>query len=317
MSQAPPGQVRLQKFLSDAGVASRRRCEELITEGHVLVNDRVVDTLPAFLDPQKDKVIANGVPVRPQRLDYYIVHKPRGVVCTNRDPAGRIRAVDLLPPGLGTRLFPVGRLDADSTGLLLMTNDGELAEQITHPRFAVPKTYRAEVKGKVPRDLPEQLKAGVYLAEGKATASDVEITHASHQRSVLTITLREGRNRQVRRMLARLGFRVKTLKRVQIGSLKLSKLPVGAARRLTAREQIELRKSVEQAAANPLAPPPRDKRRRPAEPPARRPDSRRGRAAKKSQKAKVGKRPERKPSQPAKPAPKRSTDAAPRRRIIK
>lgn len=319
MSQAPAGQVRLQKFLSDAGVASRRKCEELILEGRVLVNDRVVEALPAFVDPERDRVIADGVPVRPQRLEYFIVHKPRGVVCTNRDPAGRIRAIDLLPPGLGTRLFPVGRLDADSTGLLLMTNDGELAEQVTHPRYAVPKTYRAEVKGKVPRELPAQLKAGVYLAEGKATASEVEITHASHQRSVLTITLREGRNRQVRRMLARLGFRVKTLKRVQIGALRLSKLPVGAARRLTARELRELHKAIKEAAANPLAAS-APKRGRKSEAPSKRPDSRRSRAAdkaaKKTQKSKTSKRPDKQPSKPAKPKQKRPADGPPQRRIV-
>jgi 23S rRNA pseudouridine2605 synthase len=234
----------LQKFLSDAGVASRRRAEELILEGRVLVNDAVVDELPAFLDPDVDRVIVDGVEVRPQRLEYFLVHKPKGVVCTNRDKEGRMRAVDLLPD-LPVRLFPVGRLDAESTGLLLMTNDGELAERLTHPRYGVPKTYRAEVRGKVDRQLPATMKAGVYLAEGKASASEVEIVHAAHDRSVLMITLREGRNRQVRRMLARLGHPVKKLKRVQIGTLSIRRLPVGASRRLSTRELETLRREVE------------------------------------------------------------------------
>ncbi len=236
--------VRLQKFLSDAGVASRRHAEELIRAGRVLVNDQVVDELPAFVDPATDRVIADGVPVRAQRLEYFLVHKPKNVVCTNRDPAGRVRAIDLLP-NLPVRLFPVGRLDADSTGLLLMTNDGELAERLTHPRYGVPKTYRAEVRGRVPADLPARLLAGVHLAEGKARADQVEVIHAAQDRSALLITLREGRNRQIRRMLARLGYPVKSLKRVQIGPLSLKGLPIGAARRLTSQELAALRAAVE------------------------------------------------------------------------
>ncbi len=234
------GRMRLQKFLSDAGVASRRHAEELILVGRVLVNDAVVDMLPAFVDPQQDRVIVDGTRVRPQHLEYFLVHKPKGVVCTNRDPAGRVRAVDLLPD-LPMRLFPVGRLDEESTGLLLMTNDGELAERITHPRYGVPKTYYAEVRGRVPDDLPAKMKAGVFLAEGRARASGVEVVHSSNSRSSLLITLREGRNRQVRRMLARLGHPVKKLKRVQIGPLTLHGLPVGAARRLTVKELAALR----------------------------------------------------------------------------
>jgi len=243
MNTAAPQPVRLQKFLSDAGVASRRHAEELILEGRVAVNGKVVDHLPAFVNPQTDRVTVDGSPFRLQKLEYFLLHKPKNVVCTNHDPAGRVRAIDLLPK-LPMPLFPVGRLDADSTGLLLMTNDGELAERIMHPRYEVPKTYRAEVRGRVPNDLPQRLKQGVYLAEGRARAARVEIVHASRERSVLTITLHEGRNRQVRRMLARLGYPVRTLKRVQIGPLSLRGLPVGAARRLTAKELTALRRTV-------------------------------------------------------------------------
>jgi len=172
------------------------------------------------------------------------------VVCTTRDPAGRTRAIDLLPPKR-SRVNVVGRLDVDSTGLLLLTNDGELAHRITHPRCGIPKVYRVEVRGQVPRELGSRLKAGVHLAEGKATATSVEIVHRSRERSVLQITLREGRNRQVRRMLARLGFPVRKLKRVQIGPLTLRGLPVGAWRRLTRAELRALREAV--AAAQPAA----------------------------------------------------------------
>ncbi len=238
---AETGKVRLQKFLSDAGVASRRHAEELILEGHVLVNDRVVDALPAFVDPGRDRVVVDGTPVRPQRLEYFMVNKPKGVVCTNRDPGGRVRVADLLPD-LKSRLFPVGRLDAESTGLVLMTNDGELAQRLTHPRYGVPKTYHAEVRGRVPDDLPARLRQGIYLAEGPARADRVEVVYAGNDRSSLLITLREGRNRQIRRMLARLGHPVKKLKRISIGPLSLRGLPLGAARRLTARELAELRR---------------------------------------------------------------------------
>lgn len=238
--------VRLQRFLSDAGIASRRRAEELIAAGRVLVNDVVVERLPAFIDPEHDRVVVDGAPVRIQAPEYFVLHKPKGVVCTNRDPAGRRRVVDLLPP-TRARLNVVGRLDVDSTGLLLLTNDGELANQIAHPRAGVPKVYRVEVRGQVPRELPARMKAGVYLAEGKATASEVKIVHRSRQSSVLQVTLREGRNRQVRRMLARLGHPVKKLKRVQIGPLCVRGLPVGACRRLTARELKDLRRAVAEA----------------------------------------------------------------------
>ena len=235
--------VRLQKFLAEAGVASRRHAEDLIEAGRVLVNDVLVDRLPAFVNPREDRVIVDGTPVRIQPAEYFIMHKPKGVVCTNRDPAGRLRVVDLLPPTKAP-LNVVGRLDADSTGLLLMTNDGELAEQVTHPRLELAKVYRVEVQGQVPRDLVAKMKKGVHLAEGKATASEIEIVRRNRERSILKITLREGRNRQIRRMLARLNHPVRALKRVQIGPLSLKGLPVGACRRLTARELAELRRAV-------------------------------------------------------------------------
>ena len=234
------GRVRLQKFLSDAGVASRRRAEELIREGRVLVNNLPVTELPAFVRPGADQVICNGAPVKFERNEYYLVHKPKGFVCTNFDPAGRRRAVDLLPPNVA-RLFPVGRLDINTTGLLLMTNDGELAERITHPRFGVPKVYRAEVRGKVRRDLPARLKEGVYLSDGKAVASEVRIIHSATDRSMLEITLREGKNRQVRRMLARCDHKVTRLTRIKIGTLSMKNLPLGGARRLTGKELQALR----------------------------------------------------------------------------
>ncbi|MEW6251945.1 MAG: pseudouridine synthase, partial [Planctomycetota bacterium] len=235
MTQDTRAKVRLQKFLSDAGVASRRRAEELIEEGHVLVNNEVVSALPAFVDPRQDRVVVDGVAVRLQKLEYWMVHKPKGFVSTNRDPAGRRRVIDLLPER-AARLFPVGRLDVDSTGLLLLTNDGELSERLTHPRYGLPRVYHVEVRGRVPHDIVGRLRGGVHLAEGKARATQVELLHAGSDASVLLVTLREGRNRQVRRMLARLGYPVKKLKRVEFGPLNLKGLPLGAARQLSPRE---------------------------------------------------------------------------------
>lgn len=242
------GLMRLQAFLSDAGVASRRHAEEWILDGRVLVNDRVIEQLPAFVDPENDEVIVDGNRVRPQPHQYWIVHKPRGVVCKNRDPSGRRRAVDFLPP-MRTRLFVVGQLDAESSGLILMTNDGELAQRITHPRYGVEKVYRVEVAGQVVGDLPATLRRGVYLAEGKASATQVEVLHRSRDVSALEITLHESLNRQVRRMLAKVGHKVKSLRRIRIGPIRLRDLPLGAARPLDAAEVGALKKAVQRSAA--------------------------------------------------------------------
>lgn len=241
-----PERMRLQKFLSDAGVASRRHAEELVRAGRVLINDLLVTELPAFVEPGRDRVTVDGAVVRMRAPEYFLVHKPKGVVCTNRDPAGRIRAADLLPP-TKAKLNVVGRLDVESSGLLLMTNDGELADRITHPRLEIPKVYLVEVRGQAPREIVPQLLKGVHLSEGKATASAVEIVKRSRESSLLKITLREGRNRQVRRMLARLKFPVKSLKRIQIGPLSLKGLPVGACRRLTPHELSQLREALRSA----------------------------------------------------------------------
>jgi 23S rRNA pseudouridine2605 synthase len=237
------GRVRLQKFLSDAGVTSRRHAEQYILDGRVMVNDQIVDTIPAFIDPKNDVVRFNGSVVRTQTHEYFILNKPKGVVCSQRDPAGRPRAVDLLPR-LDARLFPVGRLDVETTGLLLLTNDGELTEQLTHPRYGLPKVYRVEVKGEAAGDLSQQLRKGVYLADGRARASEVVVTFRSRQRSVLEITLREGRNRQVRRMLARFGHPVKSLKRIRIGPLEMKGLAPGACRALSGKELEALREAL-------------------------------------------------------------------------
>jgi len=307
---ADGGLVRLQKYLSDAGIASRRKAEELIEAGRVLINGQVRDTLPVFVDPAQDEIIVDGAVVRRARHEYFMVHKPKGVVCTNRDPAGRIRAIDLLPTGIG-RLFVVGRLDEESTGLLLMTNDGELAERLTHPRYGIPKTYRVEVRGYVTDEEVQRLKRGVHLSEGKASATDVELVHRSRQSSILMISLREARNRQVRRMLARLSHAVRTLKRVQIGPLELRGLPLGASRRLLPRELAQLREATSDRTGRRRSAGGRKRRRERAAPVESAPAGSTGRAA-------AGKKPAgRAAGRTAPPAPRRSDgNDRPRRRVI-
>jgi len=226
---------RLQKLLARAGVASRRACEQLIADGRVTVDGNVVTTLGTKADPKVQDVRLDGRRLRPQRLEYWILNKPKGVVCTNDDPAGRRRPVDLIP-GTKARLFPVGRLDADSKGLLLMTNDGEFANRLTHPRYGVAKTYLATVGGCVTGNDIRHMLRGVRLAEGPARTADVRVVKRGRTRSTVRITLREGRNRQIRRVLARLGHPVRDLVRTRIGRIAVRGLRVGGARRLTADE---------------------------------------------------------------------------------
>ncbi|HPD28641.1 MAG TPA: pseudouridine synthase [Phycisphaerae bacterium] len=226
---------RLQKVLAAAGLASRRECEQIILDGRVSVNARKVHSLPVLVDPDVDKIAVDGRPLRAQRKVYFLLHKPKGVHCTNYDPDGRPRAVDLLG-GVRERVFPVGRLDADTTGLLLMTNDGELAQRLTHPRHGIPKTYRAHVNGLITREQLDELRKGVWLAEGKTRVSEATVIHAARDQSVVEITLREGRNREVRRVLAKIGHAVRKLIRIRIGPLSLRGLGPGEFRPLTSSE---------------------------------------------------------------------------------
>jgi len=239
---------RLQKLLARAGVASRRACEELIAAGRVTVDGDVVTTLGVKADLAEHDVRLDGQRLRPERLEYWILNKPKGVVCTNYDPAGRRRPIDLVR-GTKARLFPVGRLDADSKGLLLMTNDGEFANRLTHPRYGVPKTYQATVAGRVTGNDISRMMRGVHLAGGRTRTARVDVVKRGRARSTLRITLREGRNRQIRRILARLGHPVRELVRTRIGRIAVRGMRVGEARRLTGTEVEYLRTLSEQDAA--------------------------------------------------------------------
>jgi 23S rRNA pseudouridine2605 synthase len=234
-----PGE-RLQKVLAAAGVASRRECEELISEGRVMIDGQVVTQLGVRVEPDKQKILLDGEVLRQPRRVYFALNKPTGVVCTARDPAGRPRVTDLLPPNLG-RLFSVGRLDMSSDGLILMTNDGELAQKLAHPRHGVEKVYHVQVAGEMTSDMLEQLRKGIYLAEGKAHFAGARIKSARKTSTQLEVVLDEGRNREIRRLLARVGHKVQRLTRIAIGPVKLGMLPVGAHRELTPQEVAKLR----------------------------------------------------------------------------
>lgn len=239
--QKPPASGdRLQKVLAAAGVASRRECEELIREGRVEVDHKVVTELGSRVDAATVEIRVDGEVLRRQRQLHFAVNKPVGVVCTSRDPSGRMRVIDLIPTE--ERLFTVGRLDRNSEGLILVTNDGELANRLAHPRYGVEKIYQVRVAGHpTPEDL-QTLRRGVHLAEGAVKVVSAKIKRRHKQATDLEIVLNEGRNREIRRLLAQLGHKVLFLKRTAIGPLRLGKLPVGASRRLTNTELQQLKR---------------------------------------------------------------------------
>lgn len=230
---------RLQKVLAAAGVDSRRKCEQLILEGAVRVNHKLVNKLPAFADPERDIITVNGRKIHRLQKVYYLLNKPKGVICTSSDPQGRKKAIDLIKTP--HRIFCVGRLDIDTTGLIILTNDNELADRLTHPRYELPKTYVAQVKGMLDGSRAEKLKKGIWLAEGRTGRASVKILKRSHKESTVQITITQGLNRQVRRMLARVGLPVKSLKRTKIGRLAASGLGPGSSRQLTKAEETYLK----------------------------------------------------------------------------
>ncbi|HPS56245.1 MAG TPA: pseudouridine synthase [Sedimentisphaerales bacterium] len=225
---------RLQKVLAAAGVASRRRCEELIVEGAVRVNRQIVDELPAFVDPDNDIITVNGKKIHPVTKEYYLLNKPKGVICTNSDPQGRKKAIDIVYSK--NRIFCVGRLDMDTSGLIILTNDSELTNKLTHPRYELSKTYVAHVDGEITGEEVEKLKKGIWLAEGKTNNAAIKVLKRNYKESLVQITIRQGINRQIRRMLARIGLNVKSLKRLKIGKLTDKGIGIGQYRKLTTAE---------------------------------------------------------------------------------
>jgi 23S rRNA pseudouridine2605 synthase len=233
---------RLNKYLAHAGVGSRRRCEEMIARGRVRVDGQVVRELGAKVD-EGQQVSVDGSPLHAERLVYWLVNKPRGYLCTNHDPAGRPLAVDLVDH-VSQRVYTVGRLDEDSEGLLLLTNDGDLAHRLMHPRFGVEKTYWAQVAGAPTRDDLQRLLEGVWLSDGRVKARRVRRLKSQGDSTWLEVVLAEGKNREVRRMLAKLGHKVMRLKRMAIGPIQLGRLRSGKSRPLHHVELDQLRRAV-------------------------------------------------------------------------
>ncbi|MBO11681.1 MAG: hypothetical protein CMJ68_13085 [Planctomycetaceae bacterium] len=224
--------IRLQKLLSEAGVASRRAGEALIRAGKVEVNGHVITALGTKVDPARDMVAVDGVPIQPRRKLYLAVHKPRGHVCSRRDEKGRPLLGDLMPKEWA-HCYPVGRLDRESEGLIFVTNDGEFALRVAHPRNEVPKEYVAEVTGRVDRRRLGRLQTGVEDHGELLQARAVRVLDTNNTRSQVAVELAEGRNREVRRMFAVLGLEVTRLVRVRIGPIQLGELPAGKWRMLT------------------------------------------------------------------------------------
>jgi 23S rRNA pseudouridine2605 synthase len=235
---------RLQRLLARAGYGSRRSCEELIVQGRVTLNGSVA-TLGDRADPLEDEIRVDGLEVNlDPNVKYYAFHKPAGVVTTMRDPQGR-QDISAFVPEEGPRIFPVGRLDRDTEGLLLLMNDGDLANALTHPRFGVEKEYLAEVEGApTPKHLG-RLRRGVELEDGHARAKSARVAGRSGDRGAVRLVMTEGRKREVRRLLAAVGLPVTRLVRVRVGAVRLGGLPPGEHRELTHDEVIALKQGVE------------------------------------------------------------------------
>lgn len=227
--------IRLNKYLSQQGLASRRQADTLISQGKVLVNDQPAK-LGTTIDPDKDtvkflgKVVASNKP----ELETYLVYKPLGYVSTTSDPQGRPTVTSLVKSS--TRLYPIGRLDQDSEGLILLTNDGDLAYRLTHPKHHVPKTYHALVTGNVTPAKLNRLRHGVMLKDGRTAPAQIEVIRPQGNKSLLSITIFEGRNRQIRRMFSTQKLEVEKLKRVSIGELELGDLKPGNSKKLDTKD---------------------------------------------------------------------------------
>ena len=247
---------RLQRVMAAGGIASRRKCEAMIEAGEVKVNGICIDFLPAWVDATKDRITIADRRLNLHALNVYVMYyKPRGIVCTMSDPEGRQCIGDIVTHHSGTRIFPVGRLDMESQGFLILTNDNALSNELTHPRHGISKTYEVTVRGKLDEATIGKLQKGIYLVDAhtrhdssrkgtRAKIENIEIVRHDRDRTLIKITLAEGRNRQIRRMLALVGHPVKRLRRTHIGPVALKGLRPGQWRDLTQKEINALQNSI-------------------------------------------------------------------------
>lgn len=232
---------RLQKTLARAGVASRRHAEEMILAGRVTVNGRTVRELGTKVDPESDEIRVDTVPLEfPKRSLTFLLMKPKGFLSTVTDDRGRRTVLDLVPR-TDRRLYPVGRLDEDSEGLILLSDDGTLANLVSHPRYGIPKTYELKIRGHIEGEDVQKVERGVWLAEGRTGPARIRIRKRGRDVSRVEVTLTEGQNRELRRIFARLGHPVLSLRRIRIGNLTGKGLKIGQFRRLSEREVRELK----------------------------------------------------------------------------
>lgn len=231
---------RLQKFMARAGVASRRKSEEIIKQGRVKVNGKTVTRMGCKVDPDTDKVEVDDRVISEEKKVYIMLNKPTGCVATVDDPRGRKTVLDYVSD-IKLRIYPVGRLDYDTSGLLLLTNDGQLTYKLTHPSFEVKKTYLVDIEGRLSVSGKKMLEEGVELEDGITAPGEVEIVYKNEEKTIFLLTIHEGRNRQVRRMCQKIGHTVSSLKRVGLAFLNLDDLPEGDFRHLRSAEVEKLK----------------------------------------------------------------------------
>ncbi|MBE7446157.1 MAG: rRNA pseudouridine synthase [Planctomycetia bacterium] len=230
---------RLQKILAEAGLGSRRECEQIITAGRVTVDGKRITTLGTTINAETSKIYCDGALIQKQRKIYYLLNKPKGYVCTNRDELDRLKAIDILQ-NVTQRIYTIGRLDKESEGLIILTNDGDLANKLSHPKFEVSKTYFVEVDGYLSDTAITALTSGVWLSFGKSRPVRVQNVHKGKQRSRFEMVLKEGKNREIRRMLVECNYKVRILRRIRIGNLYDPTLKIGKYRKLTDHEAARL-----------------------------------------------------------------------------
>lgn len=252
--------IRLQRFLAQCGLGSRRDCEELITAGRIEVDGKTVTELGTTVDPSRQGVSMDGERLKVERKKYFMLNKPSGYLCTSEDPQGRRVVLDLFPQD-GPRLFTIGRLDENTTGLILVTNDGDLAQRLAHPRYRIFRLYRAQVAGQPTREIFEQLQQGLYFTEGKFRVYSVKPVKKQKDSTWVEITMTEGQNREIRRLFARVGHKVMKLERIGYGPLRLGRLAQGEFRDLSRDELADLHAVLERNRKGDALAPPEEPRR--------------------------------------------------------